>query len=134
HQPRDASLIDHRVIIGRLYAIALQYAVAEAPSRAIASVGHAQMIATLEESKQRCGDCGKARAHDGTARAALNLGDDIFQRPVRLGATKTVGQQPLVTPSRERSAFCDRRIQDGRAAQQWRIDETVDALSRTAGV
>ena len=134
HQLGDAGLVDHRIVERRLHAVALQHTVGEVARRTVHAVRHQAVIAGLEERQQRRRHRREARADDGAACAAFDLGDHVLQRPVRLRSAETIGQHAFATLRLERAPFRDRRIQHGGAAQQRRIDEAVHVLAGATGV
>jgi hypothetical protein len=134
HQPRDAGAVDHRIIEGCLHPEPGQHALGEAARRTIDRIRHQHVIAGLQERQQRRGDRGQARADDGAARAALDLGDHVLQRPMRRTSAQAIGQNALAAHPRQPFALGNGRIQYCRAAQQRRINEAVVRLVLSSGV
>jgi len=134
HQRGDAGAIDQRIVERRLDTKPFEHALGEIARWAIDAVGHQAVIAGLQKRQQRGGHRGKAGADDGAACAALDLGDDVFQRPVRRAAAKPIIQHTLAAHSRQAFALGDRRRQNGGPTQQRRVDEAVRGLVRPPGV
>ncbi len=134
HQRGDAGAIDQWIIENRLDTKPFQHALGEIARRTIDAVGHQAVIAGLQERQQRRGHRGEAGADDGAVRAALDLGDDVFQRPVRRAAAKPIGQHTLAAHSGEAFALGDGWRQHGGPTQQGRVDEAVGGLVRPPGM
>ncbi len=133
-QRGDAGPVDQRIVETRLDAEPLQHALGEIARRAVDAVRHQQVVAGLQERQQRRGHRGEAGADDGAARAALDLGDDVLQRPMRGTAAQPIGQHALAAHPAQPLALGDGGIQHGGAAQQRRVDEAVGRLVRPPGV
>ena len=117
HQPGQARPVDYRVIECRLDTEPGQHTLGEGARRPVHTVRHQHVIAGFQERQQRRRHRGEAGADDRAFRAALDLGDDIFQRPMRGTAGGAVGHHPLAAHAGDPLALCHGWIEHCGAAQ-----------------
>ena len=83
HEWLQARSIQRGLVVGGADAHAMQQPVAEGAGRAVAAIGHKDVVAGAQVGQQRGGDGGQAGGDDLAAGAALNLCHHVFQRMMR---------------------------------------------------
>ena len=89
------------------------------------------MLARLEEGQQRRGDRRQPRRNDLAARAALDLGDRVFQREMGRRAMGAVDQRLLVAKRPLAPLMGEVRVQHRRATDERRIHKAMRTRART---
>ena len=132
-QVRDPGA-DHRVVIGRRHAEALEEALAERTGRPVDAVDHQKLVAGLQHRQQRPSDRRRARWIEPSRRGAgLELGKGLLQRPARRRAVASVMERAVlgrVGRLHLRDAF----EQHGRGAPHRRVDDSQSPFRAPAGL